>query len=106
MRITPAAQAKISELLKRHNDAELGLRISVVGGGCSGYQYDMAFDKPRDTDEIFSTESGIRVLVDPMSFRYLNGTEVDYVESIQGAGFAFHNPNVTRTCGCGKSFGV
>jgi len=102
--ITSAAQEKIVGLLQRHNDSELGLRISVVGGGCSGYQYDMGFDKARDTDEIIETEQGVRVLIDSMSFRYLKGTEIDFVESIQGAGFAFNNPNAQRTCGCGKSF--
>jgi len=102
--ITTPAAGKIAELLAKHDDDALGLRISVVGGGCSGFQYDMAFDKPRDTDEIVETEGGVRVLIDSVSFRYLSGTQIDYVESIQGAGFAFNNPNATRTCGCGKSF--
>ncbi len=104
MQITHTAVGKISELLQKHEDPELALRISVVGGGCSGFQYDMAFDKARDTDEVVEADTGVRVLVDPVSYRYLSGTEVDYVESIQGAGFAFNNPNATRTCGCGKSF--
>ncbi|RMF16671.1 MAG: iron-sulfur cluster insertion protein ErpA [Candidatus Dadabacteria bacterium] len=104
LEITEPAAAKIGELLQKHDDADLGLRISVVGGGCSGFQYDMAFDKARETDEVIEVGEGVRVLVDPVSYRYLQGTQVDYVESLQGAGFAFNNPNATRTCGCGKSF--
>ena len=104
LQISDSAAGKIADLLSRHEDAELALRISVVGGGCSGFQYDMAFDKARDTDEVVEAGDTVRVIVDPVSYRYLSGTEVDYVESIQGAGFAFHNPNATRTCGCGKSF--
>lgn len=106
LQVTPAAQGKIAELLSRHSDPELALRISVVGGGCSGFQYDMAFDKPRDEDEVFEAGPNVRVLIDPMSFRYLQGTELDFVESLQGAGFSFQNPNAKRTCGCGKSFGA
>ncbi len=106
MQITTPAAGKIAELLKTHEDPDLGLRISVVGGGCSGYQYDMAFDKPRDTDEVIEAGEQVRVLVDSISFGYLQGTEVDYVESLQGSGFAFNNPNASRTCGCGKSFGA
>lgn len=104
LNITAPAAGKIAELLKKHNDPDLALRISVIGGGCSGYQYDMAFDKPRDTDEVIAAGDNVKVLVDAMSYRYLNGTEVDYVESIQGSGFAFNNPNAQRSCGCGKSF--
>lgn len=104
MNITAPAATKIAELLQKHNDPELALRISVIGGGCSGYQYDMAFDKPRDTDEVVEADGRVKVLVDAMSYRYLDGTEVDYVESIQGSGFAFNNPNAQRSCGCGKSF--
>lgn len=104
LNITSTAETKIAELLSRHEDPELALRISVVGGGCSGFQYDMAFDKARDNDEVISTGEKIRVLVDPMSYRYLDGTELDFVETLQGAGFAFQNPNAKRTCGCGKSF--
>lgn len=105
--ITTPAAGKIAELLHKHNDPQLGLRISVIGGGCSGFQYDMAFDKPRDTDEVIeaAAQTGqVKVLVDSVSFAYLDGTEVDYVESIQGSGFAFNNPKATRSCGCGKSF--
>lgn len=104
LQISETATEKIAGLLAKHEDAELALRISVVGGGCSGFQYDMAFDKARDNDEVIEAGDGVNVLVDPMSYRYLSGTELDFVETIQGAGFTFHNPNATRTCGCGKSF--
>jgi iron-sulfur cluster assembly accessory protein len=103
--ITPKASAKLAELLTQQGDPELGIRLSIVGGGCSGFQYDMGFDKPREEDEIIVL-NGVKLLVDPISFRYLKGIEIDFVETLQGAGFAFHNPNAVRTCGCGKSFAV
>jgi len=103
--ISLKAQEKIRELLKNQQEKNLGIRISVVGGGCSGFQYDMGFDTPRDDDEVISFEGG-KVLIDPVSYRFLKGVEVDFVETLQGAGFTFHNPNAVRTCGCGKSFAV
>jgi iron-sulfur cluster insertion protein len=103
LQVSETAAGKIAELLKRHSDPDLALRISVVGGGCSGFQYDMAFDKAREEDEVVQVH-GVKVLIDPVSYRYLDGCEVDFVESLQGAGFAFRNPNAQRTCGCGKSF--
>jgi iron-sulfur cluster insertion protein len=82
-----------------------GLRLKVMGGGCSGFSYDLFFDQPQDVDQVFESQ-GIRMVCDQMSLMYLAGTEVDYVESVQGSGFKFTNPNVKSTCGCGSSFSV
>jgi len=82
-----------------------GLRLKVMGGGCSGFAYDLYFDQPQDVDQCFESQ-GVRLLCDQMSLMYLVGTEIDYVESVQGSGFKFTNPNVKSTCGCGSSFSV
>jgi iron-sulfur cluster assembly protein len=82
-----------------------GLRVKVVGGGCSGLQYKMDLDDPRETDKVFERD-GARLLVDRKSFLYLNGTELDYSEELMASGFNLKNPNVKRTCGCGASFTV
>jgi iron-sulfur cluster insertion protein len=81
------------------------LRLKVLGGGCSGFAYDLYFDQPQETDQAFES-NGIKMLCDQMSLMYLMGTEIDYVESLQGSGFKFSNPNVKSTCGCGSSFSV
>lgn len=80
-----------------------GLRLKVMGGGCSGFSYDLFFDQVQDVDQTFESQ-GVRLLCDQMSLMYLVGTEIDYVESLQGSGFKFTNPNVKSTCGCGSSF--
>lgn len=83
-----------------------GLRIAVRGGGCSGFEYALDFeDETRDTDMVYD-QGGLRVIVDPVSARYLSGTEIDYVFGMQGAGFKFNNPNAMGTCGCGSSFSI
>jgi len=82
---------------------EVGLRIQVVGGGCSGFQYQMIFDAPKPGDQVFE-QDGVRVVVDPKSFLYLVGTEIDYVDGLTGAGFTLKNPNAKGSCGCGSSF--
>jgi iron-sulfur cluster assembly protein len=85
---------------------ETVLRVGVKGGGCSGFSYSLGFDDMvQDTDQISETE-GVRVVCDPKSFLYLNGTEVDFEESLMGRGFKFGNPNASKTCGCGESFSV
>jgi iron-sulfur cluster insertion protein len=83
----------------------MALRLRVVGGGCAGFSYDLYFDEPAEVDRQFET-AGVRCIVDEMSLMYLVGTEIDYVEGLQGAGFKFNNPNVKSTCGCGSSFSV
>lgn len=103
--ITGRAAERIRELVEQAGTPTLGLRIKVVGGGCSGLQYKMDLDTERAGDKVFSHE-GARVIVDRKSFLYLNGTEVDYNDGLMNAGFTLRNPNVTRTCGCGASFAV
>src|SRR6266567_3228357 len=102
--MTPAAADKVRVLLEQENDPSLGLRIFVAGGGCSGLQYGMTLDEEQDGDTIIPMEGGINVLVDEMSLTYISGSEVDYVDSLMGAGFTVNNPNAVSSCGCGHSF--
>lgn len=101
--MTPAAADKVRELLTQENDPSLALRVFVAGGGCSGLQYGMTLDEQQDGDTIISM-SGFNVLVDEMSMGYIDGSEVDYVDSLMGAGFTVNNPNAVSSCGCGHSF--
>ncbi|MGE5488319.1 MAG: HesB/IscA family protein [bacterium] len=95
---------KVKEILEAQDPKPAGLRISVVGGGCSGFQYAMAFENsPGMLDKTYDF-NGLKVYIDQASMLYLDGAKVDYVETIEGSGFKFDNPNVTRTCGCGSSF--
>jgi len=101
--LTPEAIAKVKSILAEQKE-ESGVRIAVVGGGCSGFQYQMTLDKePREDDEVMDME-GLRVFVDTKSLLYLNGTKVDYVDGLNGSGFKFDNPNAKASCGCGESF--
>jgi len=104
---TDKGAEKVREFLSGQTaDAETsGLRVGVRGGGCSGFQYALAFDQQRDGDHIFE-DHGLRLLVDGPSLPYVSGAQVDYVESLQGAGFKVENPNVIAACGCGSSFRV
>jgi iron-sulfur cluster assembly accessory protein len=101
--MTPAAANKVRELLAQENEPGLALRIFVAGGGCSGLQYGMTLDEAQEGDTIIAQE-GFNVLVDEMSVGYISGSEVDYVDSLMGAGFAVNNPNAVSSCGCGHSF--
>jgi iron-sulfur cluster assembly protein len=103
--ITDAARTKVKGILEQEkaNIPQGGLRIYVQGGGCSGFQYGMVLDEAAEGDQIFETD-GIKVIVDPMSLKYLEGAEVDYKEDLMGGGFAIKNPNAASTCGCGHSF--
>src|ERR1700753_531920 len=101
--MTSAASDKVRELIKQENDPALGLRVFVAGGGCSGLQYGMTLDEEQDGDTIVSM-GDIRVFVDDMSLGYITGSEVDYVDSLMGAGFTVNNPNAVSSCGCGHSF--
>ena len=103
--ITERAAEKIKELLAAEQKEGQGLRVKVVGGGCSGLQYKVDFDAQRAGDRIFEKE-GAKVLVDMKSLLYVNGTELDYKEELMQSGFVFQNPNVKRACGCGASFAV
>jgi iron-sulfur cluster assembly accessory protein len=104
--LTPNATAKVKEIMAQQNPAPSGLRVGVVGGGCSGFSYSMQFENsPGMMDKVFNFD-GLKVFVDATSVMYLNGCVVDYVETLEGAGFKFENPNVKSTCGCGSSFSV
>ncbi len=104
--LTPTAIAKVREIMAQQNPAPAGLRVGVVGGGCSGFSYSMSFENNAGLmDKTFDME-GLKVYVDATSVMYLNGCIVDYVETLEGAGFKFENPNVKSTCGCGSSFSV
>ncbi len=102
--VTSLAAEKIKGIKAAQNaPAEAGLRVRVVGGGCSGFQYQLAFDAPKPGDQVFE-QDGVAVVVDPKSFLYLAGTEIDYVDGLTGAGFTLRNPNAKGSCGCGSSF--
>lgn len=104
--ISNTAADKVREISSSEGLEGQGLRLRVIGGGCAGFQYDLYFEeKPTELDEQFES-NGVRLYIDPLSFQYLDGTEIDYVETAQGAGFKFGNPNVSGTCGCGSSFKV
>jgi iron-sulfur cluster assembly accessory protein len=102
--LTPVAAEKVLEI-RRTEDIEphYALRVKVMGGGCAGFQYDLYFDEQAEGDTVVESH-GVTLVSDPMSFMYLMGTEIDYVEGLQGAGFKFGNPNTTGSCGCGSSF--
>ncbi len=102
--LTPNAAEKVREIREAEELGSQGLRVSVLGGGCSGLSYDLFFeDEVRETDQTFESH-GIPIHIDFMSMHYLEGTEIDYVEGLHGAGFKFLNPQATATCGCGSSF--
>jgi len=104
--LTASAIAKVKEIMAQQNPVPAGLRVGVVGGGCSGFSYSMQFENSSGLmDKVFDME-GLKVYVDATSVMYLNGCIVDYVETLEGAGFKFENPNVKSTCGCGSSFSV
>jgi iron-sulfur cluster assembly accessory protein len=104
--LTPSAVSKVKEIMAQQNPVPAGLRVGVVGGGCSGFSYSMSFENGAGMmDKVFDME-GLKVYVDATSVMYLNGCIVDYVETLEGAGFKFENPNVKSTCGCGSSFSV
>jgi len=104
--VTLAASEKIKEAIQAEGNPNLNLRIYVEGGGCSGLQYGLVFeDEEKDGDEVLDQE-GFKILVDRFSAPYLSGIEIDYVNTLQGAGFKINNPNATGSCGCGHSFKV
>jgi iron-sulfur cluster assembly accessory protein len=104
--LTANAVAKVKEIMGSQTPVPAGLRVGVVGGGCSGFSYSMQFENAAGMmDKTFDME-GLKVFVDATSVMYLNGCIVDYVETLEGAGFKFENPNVKSTCGCGSSFSV
>ncbi len=102
--LTEAAAEMVKISMQREGLTGHGLRVSVVGGGCSGFQYNLGFDGAARPDDAVLEQHGVRLLIDSTSAPYLQGTTIDYVSSLHGAGFKFSNPNASRTCGCGSSF--
>jgi len=101
--LTDKAAEKVKAAMEKQGKKDAGLRLYVSGGGCSGFQYGLAFDQKNEVDRVIEAH-GVQVLVDEQSAPYLDGSEVDYVESVMGEGFQVNNPNATETCGCGHSF--
>lgn len=107
IQLTETAINKVNEIIAQQEPKPSALRISVMGGGCSGFQYSMAFESNQmPLDKVYSFDGGLKVFVDQASLLYLENVSIDYVESMEGAGFKFENPNVQSTCGCGSSFTV
>ncbi len=104
--LTDRAVEKVKEFITQQEQAYSGVRLAVVAGGCSGFEYRMKLETSRQDDDQIIEQDGVQVFVDPQSLLYLEGTEVDFVESIQGSGFSFRNPNSTGSCGCGESIHV
>jgi len=103
---TDEAAAKVKSLIEEEDNDELMLRVFVSGGGCSGFQYGFTFDESITEGDTVVEKDGVKLLIDPMSFQYLVGGEIDYTEGLEGAQFVIRNPNATTTCGCGSSFSV
>lgn len=101
---TDNAATKVKQLIDEEGNADLKLRVFVSGGGCSGFQYGFTFDEVINEDDTVMEKGGVKLLIDPMSFTYLVGAEIDYQEGLEGAQFVIKNPNATTTCGCGSSF--
>ena len=101
---TESAASKVKQLIDEEGNPDLKLRVFVTGGGCSGFQYGFTFDEVVNEDDTSMERNGVTLLIDPMSFQYLAGAEIDYQESAEGAQFVIKNPNATSTCGCGSSF--
>jgi iron-sulfur cluster insertion protein len=102
--LTDSAATKVKQLIEEEGIPELKLRVFVTGGGCSGFQYGFTFDEAVNDDDTVVEKNGVQLLIDPMSFQYLVGAEIDYKEGLDGAQFVIKNPNATTTCGCGSSF--
>ena len=103
---TDNAANKVKQLIEEEGNADLKLRVFVSGGGCSGFQYGFTFDEVTNEDDTVLNKNGVQLLIDPMSFQYLVGAEIDYQEGLEGSQFVIKNPSATSTCGCGSSFSV
>jgi len=103
---TDAAASKVRALIDEEGNPDLKLRVFVSGGGCSGFQYGFTFDEVTNEDDTAMEKNGVTLLIDPMSYQYLVGAEIDYQEGLEGAQFVIKNPNAQTTCGCGSSFSV
>jgi iron-sulfur cluster insertion protein len=103
---TDNAASKVRELIEEEGNPDLKLRVFVTGGGCSGFQYGFTFEESANEDDEQFEKGGVTLLIDPMSYQYLVGAEIDYTEGLEGSQFVIRNPNATSTCGCGSSFSV
>ena len=103
---TDSAARKVKQLIEEEGNDQLKLRVFITGGGCSGFQYGFTFDENEQEGDTVVVNDGVTMLVDPMSYQYLVGAEVDYKEDLSGAQFIINNPNATTTCGCGSSFSI
>lgn len=103
---TDSAANKVAELIAEEKNPNLKLRVSISGGGCSGFQYGFTFDEAVNDDDFVVEKNNVQLLVDAMSYQYLSGAEIDYREDLEGARFIIRNPNAKTTCGCGSSFSV
>lgn len=106
MQFTNTAAQKVKGLIEEEGNERLMLRVFITGGGCSGFQYGFTFDEELADDDTVVTRDGVKLVVDPLSFQYLEGAEVDYTEGLEGSRFIINNPNASTTCGCGSSFSV
>lgn len=106
LKFTDNAANKVKQLIEEEGNDNLKLRVFVTGGGCSGFQYGFTFDEKVQDGDTEVENQGVKLLVDPMSFQYLTGAEVDYKEGLEGSMFVINNPNATTTCGCGSSFSI
>ena len=106
VRLSPTAASKVRELARAQGEPDLMLRVYIQGGGCSGFQYGFDLEAAPSEDDLIVECDGVKMVVDPMSYQYLVGAEVDFKEDLQGARFVISNPNATTTCGCGSSFGM
>ncbi len=104
--LSERAVRKVQALIAEEENNELKLRVFITGGGCSGFQYGFTFDELQAEDDTAVEREGVTVLIDPLSFQYLAGSEVDYTEGLEGSRFVVTNPNATTTCGCGSSFSI
>lgn len=103
---TDSAATKVRTLIAEEGNEELKLRVFVTGGGCSGFEYGFTFDEDADEEDTAFENSGVTLLVDSLSYQYLVGAEIDFMEDLQGSRFVVNNPNATTTCGCGNSFAI
>lgn len=103
---TDNAASKVAALIEEEGNPELKLRVYITGGGCSGFQYGFTFDEATNEGDQAIEKMGVTLLIDPMSFQYLSGADIDFIEDLQGERFVIRNPNAKTTCGCGSSFSV
>lgn len=103
---TDSAATKVKGLIEEEGNPNLRLRVYISGGGCSGFQYNFTFDENENDGDEMVENQGVKLLIDPMSYQYMSGAEIDYVDNLQGAQFVIRNPNASTTCGCGSSFTV